>query len=198
MFDGNGTFDIAEDDVYRVADFDDLEDAMREAAFQLCAPSITVRKLIDQTPDPGGPDDAIPGEGWQMTATADPAPAEWVLPPGATGDTATSTTNAAGFVNFQWNTATPTASDVDISETVQPGYENVPSATECTYRTPDQDDTTLRITPRNGGFSTTVPDDAIVTCQMRNRIPPAPSITIEKSTNGSDADESARPLRPAR
>ena len=63
VFDGNGTFDIAEDDVYRVADFDDLEDAMREAAFQLCAPSITVRKLIDQTPDPGGPDDAIPGAG---------------------------------------------------------------------------------------------------------------------------------------
>ena len=62
VFTGSGTFDISTDDVYRVADFSDLEDAMREAAFQLCAPSVTVRKLVDLTPDPGT-DDAIPGAG---------------------------------------------------------------------------------------------------------------------------------------
>ena len=196
VFDGNGTFDIAEDDVYRVADFDDLEDAMREAAFQLCAPSITVRKLIDQTPDPGGPDDADPRRGLADDGRSRPRTRGVGAAPGASGDTATSTTDAAGFVNFQWNTATPTASDVDIYETVQAGYENVPSATACTYRTPDQDDTTLAITPRNGGFSTTVPDDAIVTCRMRNRVPPDPSITIEKSTNGADADAPPGPFVP--
>ena len=38
VFSGTGTFDITTDDVYRVANFADLEDAMREAAFQLCAP----------------------------------------------------------------------------------------------------------------------------------------------------------------
>ena len=109
VFDGDSgpAFDIATDDVYPVANFDDLEDAMRDAAFQLCSPSITVRKLIDLTPDPGSDDDAIPDAGWTMTATATPPPADWVLPPGASGDTATTTTNIGGFATFQWNTTTP-------------------------------------------------------------------------------------------
>ena len=73
------------------ADFSDLEDAMREAAFQLCAPSITVRKLVDYTPDPDT-DDAIPGEDWDLTTTASPTPARWVLPATGAGGTATAPT----------------------------------------------------------------------------------------------------------
>ncbi|HEY1277356.1 MAG TPA: VWA domain-containing protein, partial [Thermoleophilaceae bacterium] len=199
VFDGNGTFDISTDDVYRVADFSDLEDAMRQAAFQLCAPSITVRKLIDLTPGPG-PDDRIPGEGWDMTATASPTPARWVLPPGATGDTATATTDAEGFASFQWDTTTPTDSDFTITEEdpagVPPGFENDPSATTCTFRTPDQNDMPLPIDVTDGGFSATVPDDAIVTCEMTNRAPPDPGIEIEKSTNGADADLPPGPFVP--
>src|SRR3954451_10337931 len=37
VYSGFGTFDITTDDVYRVADFGDLEEALREAAFGLCA-----------------------------------------------------------------------------------------------------------------------------------------------------------------
>ena len=40
VYDGTGTFDIATTDVYRVADFASLEGALRDAAFQLCAPSV--------------------------------------------------------------------------------------------------------------------------------------------------------------
>ena len=53
VFPGSGPFDIAIDDVYRESDFDALEDAMRDAAFALCAPSVNVRKVVDHNPDPG-------------------------------------------------------------------------------------------------------------------------------------------------
>jgi Domain of unknown function DUF11 len=192
VFSGTGTFNISTHDVYRVVDFSDLEDAMREAAFQLCAPSITVRKLVDFTPDPGT-DDAIPGEGWEMTATASPTPARWVLPSTGSGASASTTTDAGGFASFQWDTAAPTSSDVTITEEdpedVPPGFENDPGATSCTYRTPDQDDTALAVDASDGSFSATVPNDSIVTCEMVNRRPPEPEIDIEKATNGADADD---------
>lgn len=198
VFDGSGTFDITTDDVYRVEDFADLEQAMREAAFSLCAPSVTVRKLIDVTPDPGT-DDAIPGAGWEMTAEADPAPDDWVLPSDGTGDTATSTTGAGGFTTFQWTTDAD--STVEITEEdpagVPPGFVNDPDATECTFRTPDQpDDQPLDIDATDGGFTATIPFQAIVTCEMINRLPPEPAITIEKDTNGVDADDPPGPFVP--
>ena len=109
VFSGTGAFDVSTHDVYRVPDFDDLEDAMREAAFQLCAPSVNVRKVVDHNPDPAV-DDLEPDQGWSMTANVAPTPATWVLPTGASGSTATGTTGPDGFVNFQWTTAAPFSS----------------------------------------------------------------------------------------
>jgi uncharacterized repeat protein (TIGR01451 family) len=197
VFSGSGTFDISTTDVYRQPDFSQLEAALREAAFQLCAPSVNVRKRLDLDPDPAV-DDFHPGQDWEMTATASPTPTSWVLPPGATGATATSSTGPDGFVNFQWNTPGSVTSTVTVTEAVQPGYTNDPSATTCTYTTPDQP------TPQplpgfsatSGGFSGTVPEDAIVTCTMVNRVPPDPSVDIEKSTNGDDADAPTGPFVP--
>ena len=40
---------------------------MREAAFQLCAPSVNIRKVVDHNPDPAV-DDLEPEQGWSMTA----------------------------------------------------------------------------------------------------------------------------------
>ena len=202
VFDGNGTFDISSDDVYRVPDFGNLEAALRQAAFQLCAPSITVRKLIDLTPNPGS-NDLLPGEGWDLTAVADPTPADWVLPPTGTGDTATATTDPAGFASFQWTTSTPRDSDVEIKEqsarTVPPGFENDPSATSCTFRTPDQpDDRPLDVDAFDEGFRATLRDDSITTCRMVNRLLPDPDIDIEKFTGGSDADAPPGPFIPVR
>ena len=135
-----------------------------------------------------------------MTATASPTPASWVLPPGATGATATTTTDATGSPTSSGpRRRRPTSRRRHRRGRRRPGFENVPSATACTYRTPDQDDTTAARSPqRDGGFSATVPDDAIVTCRMVNRVPPAPAVTIEKSTNGADADSPPGPVRPGR
>ena len=201
VFSGTGTFNIATDDVYRVPNFADLEAAMRQAAFQLCAPSITVRKLLDLTPDPNTPNDRVPGDGWDMTATATPTPATWVLPPTGTGNTATTTTDASGFAQFQWTTTVPGNSTFQISEEdpggVPPGFVNDPSATQCTFRTPEHPaDQPLPVNATNGAFSATVSDRAIATCQMVNRAPPRPQIDIQKSTNGADADDPPGPSIP--
>ena len=201
VFSGTGTFNIATDDVYRVPNFADLEAAMRQAAFQLCAPSITVRKLLDLTPDPNTPNDRVPGADWDMTATATPTPASWVLPPTGTGNTATATTDASGFAQFQWTTTVPGNSTFQITEEdpagVPPGFVNDPSATQCTFRTPEHPaDQPLPVNATDRGFSATVSDRAIATCQMVNRAPPNPQIQIEKSTNGADADNPPGPFIP--
>ena len=122
VFRGIGSFDITTDDVYRVPQFDDLEAALRDAAFGLCAPSVNVQKLVDVTPDPG-PDDLVPDADWQLTATASPTPSGWVLPAGATGDTAVALTGPDGFATFQWSPVTETASDVTVDETVRQEYD---------------------------------------------------------------------------
>ena len=197
VYDGTGTFDIATTDVYRVADFASLEGALRDAAFQLCAPSVNIRKALDMNADPDV-DDFQPGQGWALQATASPTPAEWVLPVGATGATANTVTDQSGFANFQWNTATPTDSTVSVTETPQAGFTNDFGATDCAYITPEN--TTPQplpdFTTTLNGFSGTVPDDAIATCVIINRLDPEPTIDIEKSTNGVDADAAPGPSVP--
>jgi uncharacterized repeat protein (TIGR01451 family) len=123
-----------------------------------------------------------------MNAAVTPTPTEWVVPIGATGSSATNLTSRAGFATFQWNT--PDVSSIVVSEVAQPTFTNVPAATNCRFRTPDQPaDQPLAIVPANGSFTAPViPNEAIVTCEMFNVADPAPAITIKKYTNGYDAD----------
>ena len=213
VFSGIGTFDIATDDAYLEPNFAELEDALRDAAFQLCAPSVNIRKLYDATPDPDSLDDAIPGVGWEMTGTVDSVPVpgtlEWVLPNTApagivgTPTTATSVTDAAGFVTFQWTPTNPNGtSTFHVTEDTPnnppdlPGgtYSNVPSETACTFRTPDTPSIPIAVgeVDPNGGFTIDIPPESIVTCRIVNVATPAPGIDIEKFTNGADADSGHR------
>src|SRR5262249_15938673 len=143
-------------------------------------------------------DDLQPGQGWQMTASASPTPDSWVLPAGATGDTATTTADAAGFATFQWNTATPGDSNFTIAEAIQPGYTNDQTKTRCTSIRPDITTPTPlpNFTVTNGGFSGSVPDDAIATCDLINRLVPTPGVSLVKSTNGADANDAPGPSIP--
>jgi uncharacterized repeat protein (TIGR01451 family) len=195
--DTDPTFDISTTDVYREEDFALLEDALRDAAFQLCAPSVTVEKLVDHNPNPAA-ENLQPGQDWEMTAEVAPEPASWVLPPGSTGTTATGTTGADGFVNFQWNTSAPTDSTITVTEALQDGFVNDPAETACTFITPDDPDPAPLpgFDATIGGFSGTVPDSAIVTCRLVNRVVPNPAIDIEKDTNGVDADDPTGPFIP--
>ena len=199
VYSGSGVFD-GHYDVYRVPDFAQLEAALRQAAFALCAPSVTVRKLVDYTPDPG-PDDSIPGDAWGMTAAVSPVPASWVLPAGATGGTAVTTTDGNGFANFQWTTATTATPTMTVTEQppsgTPPGIVNDPSSSSCVFRTPDLPvDQPLAVTPSANGFTAVIPNRAIVTCQMVNRATPQPSVELKKFTNGDDADTPPGPFIP--
>ena len=199
IYDGTGEFDIVTDDIYLEPDFDQLADALREAAFQLCAPSITIQKLIDDTPDPDSLDDAYPGVDWQIDGTASATGGyEWVLPSTGTGpSTKTAFTSGAGFATFQWNTNVSVDSGFTATEVVQDGYTNDQSRTACTFRTPDTPDADLPLDSiGDGTFSVTIPTESIVTCTLVNVLGPNPRITIEKHTNGFDADVTTGPLIP--
>ena len=190
IYEGTGDFDITTDDIYRVRDFDQLEDALREAAFQLCAPSVTVEKLVDETPDPGSLDDARPAPGWTINGDVTFAPGgyDWVLPvtesPGS--GSKNDVTDSAGFATFQWTPNQVGSSRFTATETIQAGYSNVQSATTCTYRTPDTPDQELVIEVFDGSFNAVIPEESIVTCKFINLADPAPDISITKTTEGRD------------
>jgi uncharacterized repeat protein (TIGR01451 family) len=196
IFDGSAALDISTDDLALVPDFDDLADALREAAFGLCAPSITVQKLADNTPDPGT-DDAFPVAAWDVTAsvTAPGGITDWIIPPGATGDTATQPTDGAGFATFQWEPGAAGAAQVTVTEQDPApfGYALDPDSSVCTFRTADApaDQPVPGFADEALGFSFTVPFESIVTCQMVNRTPPEPAIEILKFTNGANANTPA-------
>ena len=200
VYDGTGTFDISTTDVYREPDFSKLQDALREAAFQLCAPSVTIRKMVDLTPDTDV-SDAVPGPNLGINARVTPEPATWVLPADGSGSTARTRTDANGFANFQWDTQRPMASTATFTEDDPagqvPGLVFDPDLTRCTYRTPDHpNDQNLPVVDRDMGFQAVIPPDAIVTCTIYNVLPAAPSISLEKATNGVDADDPPGPRIP--
>ena len=193
VFSGTGTFNISTHDVYREPDFSKLEQALRAAAFQLCSPSVTIRKVLDEDPSAG--ESLQPGVGWTMNAMVSPPPTSWVLPPTGAGSSATTTTGQDGFANFQWRQTA--SSTITVTEALQAGYVNDQAATRCTFRTPDTPDAPLPgFTPITNGFRGTVPVNSIVTCLMVNRRPAMPAIDIEKATNGQDADAPTGPEIP--
>ncbi|HRX59665.1 MAG TPA: VWA domain-containing protein [Candidatus Competibacter sp.] len=200
VYDGVGDFDISTDDIYREPDFSKLKDALRKAAFQLCSPSVTVQKLIDRTPDPGTTDDAVPGAGWVIEgAVTAPGGYAWVLPVAESPGTGPKSTNtdSTGFATFQWLSNAAGASNFTAIETIQSGFTNAQNETQCTYRTPDEpNDQLLTITPGNGSFNASIPQESIVTCRFVNIATPAPAITLKKFTNGADANTSPGPNIP--
>lgn len=193
IFDGTGQLDISTDDLALVPDFDDLAAALREAAFGLCAPSVTVQKLADSTPDTDT-SDAFPVANWEVTAdvTAPGGIDDWIIPDAATGTSATQLTDGSGFATFQWEPGAAGDATTTITEQdpTPQGFVFDPDFSECTYITADIDtpQPVPDFTDETLGFSFTVPFESIVTCQMLNRLPAAPAIDIEKFTDGSNAD----------
>lgn len=125
------------DDIYREPDFAKLAVALRQAAFQLCSPSVTVQKSIDQTPDPGTTNDAVPGASWTITGTVtalgsgdyDAGAPPVAEAPGA-GPKLTNT-DTAGFATFQWLPAEAGPSDFTATETIQSGFTNAQGGNPC-------------------------------------------------------------------
>ena len=178
----------------------DLEDAMREAAFQLCAPSVNVLKLRRPQPRPGGRRPAA-RRGLEHDRDRQPAAGDVGAAAGAhRARRRRTTTGADGFVNFQWTTTAPISSTVTVTEVVQPATSTTrrrrgaPTGRR-THPTTSRSPTSVAT---NGGFTGTVPDEAIVTCEMVNRIPPAPRIDIEKIDQRAGRGRAAGTVRAGR
>ena len=126
----------------------------------------------------------------------------WVLPPTGAGNTATATTDACGFAQFQWTTTVPGDSTFQISEEdpagVPPGFVNDPSATQCTFRTPEHPgDQPLPVNAdRTGVFRDGLRPRRSPPARWSTARRPRPQIEIEKSTNGADADDPPGPSIP--
>ncbi len=198
----------------------ELEDALRDAAFQLCAPSVNIRKLYDPTPGPRTVSTMRSrrgvGDGGHRPSVPAPGTFHWVLPicddgaavAAAPGPPQTGPTNGAGFLTFQWTPTNPErylGVPGDRGHAEQPagsaGWELLQRAheTDCTFRTPDIPTTRhSRWTSSipTGGFIDHIPPESIVTCRMVNLAEPVPGIDIEKATNGVDADDGFGPIIP--
>lgn len=72
----------------------------------------------------------------------------------------------------------------------------MPKAETRVCRTPNINDQPLAVTPGPGSFSTRIPQESIVTCQLVNIVSSAPAITLKKFTEGADADAAPGPNIP--
>ena len=119
--DDPAVFDISTTDVYREPDFTQLAAALVRPPSS-CARPPSPSASSWTSPRTRSGDDPQPGAGFDLTAVASPTPKRLDLPadggtPANHDDaTAKAKTDGNGFVNFQWQTTTPTASSVRITE----------------------------------------------------------------------------------
>ena len=183
-------------DVALVNDFDQLGRFLRSVVSELCAPSLSIRKLA-QSSDSAA---YTSTPGWDITAT--PAVASgtyrWVLPDtdatqsAACGNPAdpndqgprTCPTDAQGLVQFQWEPDPKDAtSTARISEAIQPGYTpGRPGAADYRCQTKDIDgNVTVDEDELDGnGFDIELKSQDIVTCVLYNSFDYQPDIEITK------------------
>ncbi len=172
-------------DVALVTNFENLARFLRSVVLQLCSPSLTIRKLAQSATDP----DYLPAPGWAITATPDTENGQfdWILPAGASGASATVTTDANGFAQFQWE---PDPGEQDssavVSETLQPDYTagrpGPDNDVRCQLRNEDGDvrvvQTDLAGSPP--AFTLDPIGQEIVTCTLWNSFDYAPAIAVTK------------------
>ena len=183
---------------------------LRNAAFELCAPSVSVRRVYDPTPDPDTLDDAVPGVGWTLTGTVtapDPGTFDWVLPVGATGDHSPrrsptppgSPPSSGPPTNPDGDSTIVVSEDLAANPPDPPGGDFVEHPRGDGVHVPHPRHRRRPARHRGGRrrrLHAVVPPESIVTCQLVNIVEPAPSIDIEKFTNGADADDPTGPFIP--
>ncbi|MBN1873625.1 MAG: VWA domain-containing protein, partial [Anaerolineae bacterium] len=168
---------------YTLVDFESLEATLRQVAFNLCAPSLTVTKWADGGDGQG----YVPAAGWEFTGIVEVTESgealddyDWMSPvegsadaPDNLGTTQSGTTGANGTFLWQWSPGSVTDpqlwnSEIEIGETMQSGYQFVEAVCERKTLDPDGDFTSASFTLT--GLPDTVemgPND-IVTCKVYN------------------------------
>ncbi|MBT8197232.1 MAG: DUF11 domain-containing protein, partial [Acidimicrobiia bacterium] len=150
-------------DDYFVADFDTLAASLRQIALRLCAPSVTVKKLVDGTP----------ASGWAFTAVTDPAGVPVVVNPSG------GVTNDSGVVNFKWDSLDPIS--VTLTETPQAGFKL--DSVSCSTQT----GTPIPTTPVDNGVTFTLTLENIATCDFNN-VSNDGAIAVVKTSDVTEAE----------
>lgn len=166
---------------YTLTTFANLQSALRTIAFNLCAPSFTLTKLVDEGNGAG----YLPAAGWGFTGTVQINAAnqaadqfDWVQPtagPAAQlGQTQSASSGTDGMAQWQWTPGTvaepqPWASQFLLAESARSGYTFVVAQCHRKALAPDgtgfiESDFTLTALPASVDFG---PND-VVTCAVRN------------------------------
>lgn len=168
--------------------FDDLTAAMKRVAASLCGGSVTIRKYSDFE----DPNDYQPVEDWLFSAKVTPGTVptdfEWVQPAGETSNTASLTTDANGFAQFQYAPKNTTTRTVRVSEPLKDTY--YPQYAECTYKGIDPPDDTWTWLTEGGDtayFEVTLKSDESVSCEVYNMRGYA-ELKLVKQVEGADPD----------
>lgn len=116
---GNPNIPFGQADYTIAPNFGALQQIIDAFVRDLCAPSLNVTKHLqkaDGTSVVAGASDP-----WSFTAAVSPTPIAWQSPAGASGSSATQSTDASGGVSFKWSMDVNSAT-VDLTETVKPGW----------------------------------------------------------------------------
>ena len=173
--------DFEDADYTLVQNFDDLAQALRQIATQLCRASVTITKTVDR-----GNGQYVVDSGWKFGASVEVSPGKftWVQPePPLPTDARTQTTGDDGVVTFQWKPSTSEAtSTVTLSETTKPGFEFVDATCEITAPGTSGNRVLRRVRGDSGVPQLTLKPGEFAKCTVRNKIIPG-TIEIKKSAN---------------
>ncbi|MCP4538863.1 MAG: VWA domain-containing protein, partial [Chloroflexi bacterium] len=183
--------DFSEAD-YTLSTSADLVADLRQIAFQLCAPSLTITKQVDEGDGQG----YQPASNWEFTADVDVptgggAAYSWVAPDDSlpAGDPATGTTGLDGTLSFQWEPDNPVNSAVAVAETPQTGYTL--ASVSCDIKKLNDPDVQVNPTITNNAFDLTLGPDDIATCIVHNA---KPVIKVTKTADPTTVPEPGGPV----
>jgi hypothetical protein len=163
-----------------VTSFSGLATTLQQIVTALCQSSVTITKLLDP-----GTGFYAAASGWQFSASAKfPSPSgsnfTWVLPSAGSGTQSVfGATGSNGTLTFQLkpNTGTGTSS-ITIYESQQAGYSFV--SVTCLKTSGDG---TITTTTGNPFTISNIAVNAIVTCEVKNRLVVTPKLTLLKTAS---------------
>ncbi|MEZ4553152.1 MAG: VWA domain-containing protein [Dehalococcoidia bacterium] len=164
-------------DAYYEGGFGDLGETLAEILLDLCAPSITVHKVMDADGSLATTNDRTDGVGWGFTTQIS----------GGTIDPSSGSTNAAGLLGFKIILGGPTAV-VTINETEQSGASLLDiSCTGSPAGSPPANENLAA-----GTIDVTVESESIVTCTYINTLS-KPAVTVDKTSTTTTLPASGGP-----
>ncbi len=169
---------------YTTASADTLVTSLKQVAFELCAPSLTITKLVDEDDGNG----YVADSGWQFSGSVATTSGgfTWEQPSAGGTNPKSGSTNTNGTVTFQWNTTNSAAdSTISIDEIAQSGYEMV--AVTCTAKniSGTQLDPLSNLVLSAGTFDVDLGPDDIATCEVKNKRLSTADLSLGKSVNNA-------------